>query len=246
MKRPVALVTGSSRGFGREIVLRFARGGWNVVVNHVRSAGKSAEVAAEAESVGAEAVVVGADVGNPASPERLVGAAMDAWGRLDCLVNNAGIGYNMPFTKLTEIEWDEVMGVNLFGPLKLIRRAAGVMRPGASVVNICSMCGIWGCAGSSEYSASKAALAALAPGLAGWLRECGIRINGVAPGYMLTDMGGSLPRAMERAKSQHVMHRFADPAGAAEFVYQLAGMPSVSGQLFVLDGRINSGVSWIR
>lgn len=239
MNRPVALVTGSSRGFGREVALRFARGGWNVVVNHVRSAGKSAAVAAEAESLGAEAAVVGADVADPASAERLVGAAMDAWGRLDCLVNNAGIGYNMPFTKLTEREWDEVMGVNLFGPLRLVRRAADAMKPGASVVNICSMCGIWGCAGSSEYSASKAALAALAPALAGWLGGRGIRINGVAPGYMLTDMGGSLPRAMERAKSQHPMHRFADPAGAAEFLYQLAGMPGASGQLYVLDGRIH-------
>ena len=233
-----ALVTGASRGFGREVALRFARGGWNVAINYERSAAKADAVAREAAALGVEAFAVRGDVGDPGCHEGLIRAPLDRWGRLDGLVNNAGISDSRAFRTLSSERWDRVLAVNLLGPIGLIRRAAAAMAPGASVVNVCSMCGVWGCGGAPAYSASKAALAGLAPGLAWELAAKGIRINGVAPGYMPTDMGRSLPGPMEQARSQHAMKRLADPAGSAEFVFRLAAMLRVTGQLFVLDGRI--------
>ena len=238
MSQPVALITGSSRGLGRVVALRFARGGWNVVVNCVRSADGAAAVGTEAESLGAETIVVQGDVAEDAVQGELIDAAMRRWGRLDCLVNNAGVDESKPLSKLGEETWDRIIAVDLLGPIGLIRRAAAVMRPGSSVVNVCSMCGVWGCPGASAYSAAKSALAALAPGMASQLRRKGIRINGVAPGYMPTDMGSSFPAAMEAARSRHAMGALADPQGAAEFIFQLTQMPQTTGQLFILDGRI--------
>lgn len=232
------LVTGGSRGLGREIALRFGRAGWNVVVNYVRSADAAEEVAAQVRSFGADAAAARADVAEPAACEKLVGTAIRLWGRLDCLVNNAAITRDRPIVRLPEDDWDAVIATDLLAPMRLARRAAGVMPAGSCVVNVVSLCGLWGCAGASAYSAAKAALSGFTSGAAAEFARKGIRINAVAPGYMPTDMGRSAPGAMEAARAQHAMHVLSDPRGAAEFVFALSAMPSVSGQVFVLDGRI--------
>lgn len=234
----VAIVTGGSRGLGREIALRFGRAGWNVVVNYVRSADAAEEVAAQVRSFGAGAAATQADVAEPAACEKLVGTAIGLWGRLDGLVNNAAIARDRPIVRLPEGDWDAVIATDLLAPMRLARRAAGAMPAGSSVVNVVSLCGLWGCAGASAYSAAKAALSGFTSGAAAEFARQGIRINAVAPGCMPTDMGRSAPGVMEAARAQHAMHVLADPRGAAEFVFALGAMPGVSGQVFVLDGRI--------
>ncbi|MFH1731466.1 MAG: SDR family NAD(P)-dependent oxidoreductase [Planctomycetota bacterium] len=237
-ERRVALVTGSSRGLGREIALRFARGGWNVVVNCVRSTDKANAVADEARSLGGDAIVVQADVSDLTTHPALINGAVGRWSRLDCLVNNAAIPSEARITNTPERLWDEVIATDLLGPMHLARRAAEVMRPGSSVVNITSLCGLWGCVGASAYSAAKGALAGFTAGAAAELAAKSVRINTVAPGYMPTDMGRAAPRAMDAAKAQHAMRVLSDPAATAEFILQLAQMRTVTGQVFNLDGRI--------
>lgn len=236
--RPVTIVTGSSRGLGREIALRFARGGWNVVINCVRSLDQANAVADEARSLGTEAVVVQADIADRATHAAVIAGAVDRWGRLDCLVNNAAIPSESRIINTPEPAWDDVIAADLLGPMHLARRAAEAMRPGSSVVNIASICGLWGCVGASAYSAAKGALAGFTAGAAAAFGARGVRINVIAPGYMPTEMGRAAPKAMEAAEAQHAMGVLSDPAATAEFILELVGMPSITGQLFVLDGRI--------
>ena len=236
--RPAAVVTGSSRGLGREIALRFARGGWNVVVNCARSVDKANAVADDIRSAGVGAAVVQADVADPATHSVLIDAAVGRWGRLDCLVNNAAIPSESRIVNAPERLWDAVIATDLLGPMHLARRAAEVMSPGASVVNITSICGLWGCLGAAAYSAAKGALAGFTAGAAAEFAARGVRINAIAPGYMPTEMGRAAPRAMDAAREQHAMKVLSDPAATAEFAFQLTGMPAVTGQVFVLDGRI--------
>ncbi len=236
--RPVAIVTGASRGLGREIALRFARAGWNVAVNCVRSLDQANAVADEARSLGAEAVVVRADVADRTTHAGIIAAAVDGWGRLDCLVNNAAIPSESRIVNTPEQTWDDVIAADLLGPIHLARRAAEAMKPGSSIVNITSICGLWGCVGASAYSAAKGALAGFTAGAAGEFATMGVRINVIAPGYMSTDMGSAAPRAMDAAQAQHAMRVLSDPAATADFILELIDMPSITGQLFVLDGRI--------
>jgi len=236
-ERPVVVVTGSSRGLGREVALRFARGGWNVIVHCVRSAGAAREVARLARQSGGAAVVQG-EIAGPETQASLVRAAVERWGRLDCLVNNAAALEPARIVSLTEAAWDEMLAVDLAAPMALARRAAAVMRPGSSIVNVVSICGLWGCGGVSAYSAAKGALAGFTSGVAAEFARRGVRINAVAPGYLPTDMGKSAPEAMQQARSRHAMGILSDPGVAAEFIFRLAGMSGVSGQVLVLDGRI--------
>jgi len=240
MDRRVALITGGSRGLGRELALSFGRAGWNVVVNCVRSVDAAAAVAEEVRSLaaGGEAVVARADVARRSAQGPLIDDAVGRWGRLDCLVNNAAIALDRPVAALSSRDWEAVMATDLLAPMALARRAAEVMEPGSSIVNVISICGLWGCAGAPAYSAAKGALAGFTRGAAGELAAKGIRINAVAPGYMATDMGAAAPAAREAARAQHAMGVLSDPRTAAEFIVGLTQVPSVTGQVFVLDGRV--------
>ena len=235
---PVALVTGSSRGLGREVALRFARGGWNVVVNCVRSMDKANAVVEEIRALGAKALAVQADIADRSTHAALLDAATGRWGRLDCLVNNAAIVRDVSVVRVTPELWDEIVGVDLLGPIHLARRAAELMRPGSSIVNVASICGLWGCAAESAYSAAKGALIGFTEGVAAEFAERGIHINALAPGYMMTDMGSDSPTAVEVARAQHPMGVLCDPKAAAEFIFQLTDRRTVAGQMFNLDGRI--------
>jgi len=231
-----AVITGSSRGLGREIALRFARAGWNLVLNSVRSTEQLEQAAHEINGIGARAVTIAGDVTDETVRRKLIDSALDSFGALHCLVNNAGVTDRARFTALDDADRERVMAVDLFAPAALARLAAKQMPAGASIVNIASICGLWGCKGAVAYSAAKGALAGSTAALASELKP--IRVNAVAPGYMQTRMGLDSTAGMELAASQHPMHRLADPAGAAEFIFQLHDIASINGQLIVLDGRI--------
>jgi 3-oxoacyl-[acyl-carrier protein] reductase len=223
---------------GRETALAFARRGWDVAVNCIRSVDAARAVAAEVRDCGVEAAVFKADVADLAAREALIASVVERFGRLDCLVNNAAIALDHPLARFPERDWNAVVATDLTGPMDLARRAAAAMGPGGSIVNVISICGLWGCGGAAAYSAAKAGLAGFTRGLAAELRPRGVRVNAVAPGYMPTDMGNAAPRMREAARARHAMGVLSAPAGAAAFIVQLADMPSVGGQAFLLDGRI--------
>ncbi len=236
--RPVALVTGSSRGLGREIALAFAAAGWSVVVNGCRSPEAADAVSKDARQLGADAIAIMADVGDRAGRDRLVEAALEWGGRLDCLVNNAAVDVGRPVVRLSEDDWDQVMEIDLLAPMALARSAAEVMEPGGLIVNIVSFCGLAGCPRAAAYSTAKAALTGLTRAEAPRFVDRRLRINAIAPGYMPTDLGRATPAAMDIAREQHAMGTLSQPAATAAFILHLYDMPGITGQVFNLDGRI--------
>lgn len=237
MSRPVALVTGSSRGLGRALALEFARTGWDLRIHCLRSVDAAEDVARQARALGADAAVLTADLGDPDGPAALLHDAMQR-GPLGCLVNNAAITVDAPLARQTESDWDAVVATDLLAPIALSRRAARAMPPGGQIVNVISICGLWGCAGAPAYSAAKAALGGFTAAAAAEFASRGVRLNAVAPGYMPTDMGRAAPGAMDAARAAHAMGTLSAPEDAAAFIAGLARMQHVTGQVFVLDGRI--------
>ena len=179
------IVTGSSSGIGAACARLLAAKGCNVVVNYSRSADAAEAVAKECRGLGAEAIAVRADVANDADCRRLVAAAMDEWGRLDGLVNNAGTTKfcdHADLDGLSAEDFHAIYAVNVVGPYQMSRAAAAVMERGA-IVNISSMAGVIGTGSSIAYAASKGALNTMTLSLARALGP-GVRVNAVCPGFV--------------------------------------------------------------
>lgn len=181
------IVTGSSGGIGRVIALRFARDGWNVVVNG-RNPERAESVAREVAAAGGKAVAVAADLTRENEAEHLVDAAVAAWGRVDVLVNNAGaVAPKRPLEEITGEEWDRVLAANLKTVFFGSRAAASRMRPQGSgrIINISSQAGrALSILAGPHYAAAKAGIIALTKYLAHELAPEGIRVNAVAPGVV--------------------------------------------------------------
>jgi NAD(P)-dependent dehydrogenase (short-subunit alcohol dehydrogenase family) len=184
----VAMITGASQGLGRALALAFAREGAQVVIN-ARSEESICPVAEEAGSLGAEVLALAADVSRSADVERLVGAAMERFGHVDVLVNNAGVlGPRVPIEEYPEDEWRRVIDANLTGPFLVTKAAIPHMPDGGSIVNVVSGVSVEGRARWGAYSVSKFGVEGLTQILAAELEERGIRANAVDPGGMRTEM----------------------------------------------------------
>jgi NAD(P)-dependent dehydrogenase (short-subunit alcohol dehydrogenase family) len=184
----VALVTGASQGLGRALALAFAREGARVAINS-RSEEGVRPVAGEAESAGAEVLALAADVSRSADVERLVGATVERFGRIDVLVNNAGVlGPRVPIEEYPEDEWRRVMDANLNGLFLVTKAAIPHMSEGGSIINVVSGVSVEGRAEWGAYSVSKFGVEGLTQILASELEERGIRANAVDPGGMRTEM----------------------------------------------------------
>jgi NAD(P)-dependent dehydrogenase (short-subunit alcohol dehydrogenase family) len=184
----VAMITGASQGLGRALALAFAREGAQVVIN-ARSEESICPVAEEAGSLGAEVLALAADVSRSADVERLVGAAMERFGHVDVLVNNAGVlGPRVPIEEYPEDEWRRVIDANLTGPFLVTKAAKPHMPDGGSIVNVVSGVSVEGRARWGAYSVSKFGVEGLTKILAAELEERGIRANAVDPGGMRTEM----------------------------------------------------------
>ena len=184
----VAMITGASQGLGRALALAFAREGAQVVIN-ARSEESICPVAEEAGSLGAEVLALAADVSRSADVERLVGAAMERFGHVDVLVNNAGVlGPRVPIEEYPEDEWRRVIDANLTGPFLVTKAAIPHMPDGGSIVNVVSGVSVEGRARWGAYSVSKFGVEGLTQILAAELEERGIRANAVDPGGMRTGM----------------------------------------------------------
>jgi NAD(P)-dependent dehydrogenase (short-subunit alcohol dehydrogenase family) len=184
----VAMITGASQGLGRALALAFAREGARVVINS-RSEETIRPVAEEAESLSAEVLALAADVSRSADGERLVSAAAERYGRIDVLVNNAGVlGPRVPIEEYPEDEWRLVIDANLTGPFLVTKAAIPHMPEGGSIINVVSGVSVEGRAGWGAYSVSKFGVEGLTQILAAELEEHGIRANAVDPGGMRTGM----------------------------------------------------------
>lgn len=184
--KPVVLITGASAGLGDGIARRFAKGGWNIVAV-ARRQEKLDALAKDLEGQ-ADVLTFAADVAVKGAGDRAVDAAMQKFGRLDCLVNNAGIFKFGTVAEVDDDALDETIELSLKGPFRFSRAALKVMKPGSSIVNIGSVWGILAGMGGGSYCAVKAGLIGLTQSIAADFGAKGIRANLVAPSVVRTDM----------------------------------------------------------
>ena len=184
LQNKVALVTGSSTGIGAAIAKGFAAEGADVVVNYQRDMNGATQTAASIESVGRQALVVQADVGESAAVDCMFAKIRDRFGRLDLLVNNAGISPRRSFVEFTEDEWDRVHHTNLKSVFLCTQRGLALMKSGGAVLNVSSVHATTTILNFSVYAASKGGMEALTRGLAVDLASMGIRVNAIRPGLI--------------------------------------------------------------
>jgi NAD(P)-dependent dehydrogenase (short-subunit alcohol dehydrogenase family) len=240
-----AVITGAGRGIGRQIALRFAAEGAHVVIADLRIEDARA-AAAEITAAGGKASAVHVDVGDAASVGQMIEAASAAFGPLDVLVNNAGVGLNKPFLTTTQAEWDLNLRVNLTGTFLCAQAAARVMveHGGGRIINIASISGQRGGVGRSAYGASKGGVIALTKIMAVELAPLQVRVNAVAPGPVDTDQSRATHTAATRRSylERIPMNRYGTADEIASGVVFLASDDSgfVTGHVLNVDGGFNS------
>jgi 3-oxoacyl-[acyl-carrier protein] reductase len=233
----VCLITGSSRGLGRAIALNFGRRGHRVVVNYREGKTGAEDVASQIS----EALVLRVDVRDYKDIKAVVDEVSDKWGRIDVLINNAGITKESLLIQTSEQDFDDVINTNLKGPFNFIRAAGRYMMKQKSghIINISSYAGVKGKEGLTAYSASKAGLIGLTKTAAKEMSRYNVMVNAVLPGYMLTDMGAdSSKKAKEQVLKESLVKEYSDPDRVAEFICNLSETKGISGQVFNLDSRV--------
>jgi NAD(P)-dependent dehydrogenase (short-subunit alcohol dehydrogenase family) len=238
----VVIVTGASSGLGVAFAQACAAAGADVVLA-ARRAEKLKDTADLVQAAGRRALAVATDMTDPAQCQALVDAAIEEFGRVDVLVNNAGIGTAVPATRETPEQFRAVIDINLHGSYWAAQACARVMQPGSSIINISSILGLT-TAGlpQAAYSASKAGIVGLTRDLAQqWGSRKGIRVNAIAPGFFQSEMTDQYPPDYaERIKGRMVLQRMGDPDELAATLVWLASDAAgyVTGQTIAVDGGV--------
>ena len=235
-----ALITGASRGIGKAIAEKLAAKGAQVAIASTSMEGAAKTAAEIQERFGVKAIGYAANVADAAA-DQLVAAVLHDFGRLDILVNNAGITRDNLLVRMSEQDWDAVIGVNLKGAFNCMKAAAKAMMKArfGRIVNIASVVGLTGNAGQANYAAAKAGLIGLSKTVAKELASRNVTVNVVAPGYVETDMTAALPEAARAALLPLIpLGRTAQPEEIAGAVAFLAGPEAayITGQVLCVDG----------
>lgn len=236
-----AIVTGASRGIGREIALELARQGANVAVNYSGSEAKANETVEEIKALGRDAFAVKADVSDSEAVTAMMKETIERFGSIDILVNNAGITRDNLLMRMKEEEWDEVISINLKGVFLCTKAATRQMMKQRSgrIINVSSIVGVSGNPGQANYVAAKAGVIGLTKTSAKELATRGITVNAIAPGFISTDMTDKLNEEVkEQMLSGIPLGRLGEPSDIAKVALFLASEDSryMTGQTLHVDG----------
>ena len=239
----VAIVSGASHGIGRCVALHLAQHGAAVVVNYFHSPNEAETVTETIRSFGAEVLPVCADIGDEQSAERMVNEVIEEFGRVDVLVNNAGITRDAVFHKMGHDAWDEVLKVNLTGVFNVTRAIINPMRQRCygRIINIASVVGQCGNVGQANFAAAKSALFGLTKSLALENADHGITVNSVSPGCIETRVTRALPEGVrEKTLLRIPVGRLGRPEEVAHLVGFLAGEYAayITGQVIAINGGL--------
>ena len=237
----VAIVTGGGRGIGRAVAVRLAGEGANVAISFRSNEDAAGEAAEAVRGAGVECEIFRGDVASPEDVQALFKGVSDTFGRVDILVNNAGIRRDNLMMRMKEEEFDDVLRTNLGGTYLCTRAALRPMIRArwGRIVNISSVVGLVGNAGQANYAASKAGIIGFTKSVAREVAQRGITANAIAPGYVETELTGSLPEEVKgRIREQVPVGRFGETEEVAEAVAFLAGEGAgyVTGQTIAVDG----------
>ncbi len=241
LENKVVLVTGGSRGIGREIALEFAKNGADVIVNFAGNADRAETVVSEIKAIGQEAIAIQADVSNADDVQQLFKAAIEKFGKIDILVNNAGITRDNLLMRMKEAEWDDVINTNLKGVFLCTKAATRPMMKQRSgkIINITSIVAISGNPGQANYVAAKSGVIGLTKTSARELASRGITVNAIAPGFITTDMTETLTEEIKQEMLKQIpLARFGEPKDIAKVALFLASDAAdyLTGQTIHVDG----------
>lgn len=236
-----AVITGATRGIGREIALKYASLGANIVINYRSSDAEAIELKDELEKLGVNTLIVKADVSDFEQASNLINEAKNAFGRIDILVNNAGITKDTLIIRMTEEDFDKVIEVNLKGAFNCLRAVSPIMlkQKSGKIINMSSVVGVLGNPGQVNYCASKAGVIGMTKSLARELGSRNITVNAIAPGFIDTDMTKVLTEEQKKSMLTQVpLKRLGTTEDVANLAAFLAsdGSNYITGQVISVDG----------
>lgn len=250
LENKTALITGGSRGLGKAIAIKFAEMGADIVINYAcseenleKGLKEAEETKKEIEEIGRKAIIIRADISDFEEAKRLVDEAVEEFGNINILVNNAGITRDKLIMKMTEEDFDSVINVNLKGTFNVTKSLIrGMLKTkDCSIINISSVVGVAGNPGQTNYAASKAGINGFTKALAKEVAKKNIRVNSIAPGFIQTDMTDKLSEdIIDEYKRNIPLGRLGSPEDVANVAGFLASEDSkyITGQVLIVDGGL--------